>query len=178
MTLDSQFASQAIQKLLVGANLDEVRIGGIQGCLRFLNDSVIANGSTFVELCFCCSAYVVTASNTPSIEPAQEFHFARSNFLSDVYYLMGENVDGALVDKTGCLMLTFGPKMVVLSITAQDREADDWIWSVRAEDTANLPSSVLRRISYVVEGETEGVAGSFVGRNSPGVYNTISRTDD
>ena len=143
-------ASEKILSCLVGSNLDEIKIAGRSVSLRFISDKLTGGYNKFIYVSFSCGARIIKDGVARS---GGDFVEERSEFLSNVFMLYGEEISSTKLESNGSLTLSFDDGDIFIFLAAEDFDDDDSVWDVTSEASAGASQEVLRVVSCgVVEG--------------------------
>lgn len=143
-------AGEKISSCLVGSNLDEIKIAGRSVSLRFISDKLTDGYNKFVYVSFSCGAKVIKYGTA---RIGGNFVEERSEFLSNVFLLYGEEIGSTKLEGDGSLTLSFDGGDIFIFLAVEDFDDDDSVWDVTSEASASTSQEVLRVVSCgVVEG--------------------------
>lgn len=130
MIISAKEAASEAARLLVGADLDEIKVAGRAISLRFISDKLVEGQLKFVYLNFCCSSKITKAEdNWFGVNFVEE----RSRFLSDIFPLYATKINSVSLKEDGSLILKFDNSDMVIFLTEEDLDADDSVWDVSSE---------------------------------------------
>lgn len=141
-------ATEELSRMLAGASLDQLTAFSVQASLRFVSDRVRVGRITFVDVTFTCDADVVRDGQSEDGAGDDDFFQGRSRFLARTHELIGTQVERVTLRPNGALAICLGKSQVVLRLSGEDREADDWAWKV-GEGSAGEPGGGLVSVACV-----------------------------
>lgn len=119
--------------MLVGASLDQLSAFSIEARLRFLTDKLISGAASYVDIEFTCDASVATGVRANSAAACDVPPSARATLLAELYELIGLTVEGVTLQSDGTCTVHVGRSSIVLKLSGDDLEDDDWMWRVESE---------------------------------------------
>jgi hypothetical protein len=130
--LASDMAEKVISRLMVGAQLDSIRVYSVIMQMGFFVPVPVDGFPNEVWLTF---SGVGTFHDVESVvdvcgaHKSQDFFEVRASFLKDAYFLLGKQIDFVSIKKSGALELKIGEKYLMVE-SEEDSNLED-IWSVR-----------------------------------------------
>jgi len=140
MELTRETANQAACAMLKGAQLDEIRVNGMQISIKFLSDKIAPGSLIEVNLVFVCRATVLREHSDcrPSDENKEDFHLERARFLFEIYGLYGGLIGDVSISKDSLLKIEISSSEVILFCDSDSLLVDDWVWSISLEKDVGI----------------------------------------
>jgi len=130
MMISTKEAAGEISSLLIGSELDEIKVAGISISLRFISDKLAEGQLKFVYVDFCCSSKITRAEDEwLNVDFVEE----RSIFLSKIFPLYATKVNSVSLKEDGSLILEFDKSDMVIFLMEEDLDTDDSVWDVGSE---------------------------------------------
>lgn len=161
MKIPKEKASEEVSRLLVGSDLDEIKISGRSISLRFISDRLVDGCLKFIYIDFCCGSRIIELGDKWI---CGEFAEERSLFLSRIFFLYGESVNLVKLSEDGSLILRFDKSDLHIFLTKDDLGYDDAVWNVGSEVSDNPSQETLYSVSCV---PIEGQVAFFSGETRP-----------
>jgi hypothetical protein len=130
MIISTKEAASEISRLLVGSDLDEIKVAGRSISLRFISDKLVEGRLKFVYVDFCCRSKISKAEDKWL---DNDFVEERSIFLSKIFPLYATKIISVSLKEDGSLILNFDKNDMVIFLTEEDLDADDSVWDVSSE---------------------------------------------
>ena len=131
--LSLAMASEAINKMLVGAYLDCFSVSSLQVSLRFINALALPGISLYVDSNFSCEAALSRNKGTMIDTSAERFFIRRSKFLAEVYAFIGKEVTNTDLEIDGSLSISIGESIIVMQLSQEDMTQEESVWNVEME---------------------------------------------
>ena len=130
--IDSDTAEKVLSRLIVGAQLDSIRVYSLIMQMCFFVPAPIGQFPNELWVSFSGLGTlhdIEAAFEEQHGDERQDFFRARAKLLADVYFLLGKQVNGVSIGKSGILRLEIGGKCLLV---APDEDSNlEEIWSVR-----------------------------------------------
>lgn len=150
--LSLAMASEALNKILVGAYLDCFSVSSIQVSLRFIKEDAIPGISLYVDNDFSCDAVMGNANVAAMDISAEGFFARRAKFLADVYSCIGMEVTNVHLEIDGSLSISIGDSVIAMQLAKEDKEQEESVWKVEMEVPAGHLMSTVNSVMCVPKG--------------------------
>lgn len=144
--LDTEAAAKTLERMLVGAYIDQISTYSLQASLRFMSDQIRHGAVTAVDVIFACDAGIVGRDSPVTCTAEDDFFSNRARFLADVYRLIGKNVGVVKLQPDGTMIIGIESSSIIIHLTDDDYGEDDWIWKVESEANVDTPRVGIRCI--------------------------------
>lgn len=136
--------NEYLANLLFEAELDEYRVANYQITLLFMK-SVDAKLRQ-IRMVFDCAASVVPWEQAPRLKAISDDELiGRQKFLGDLFLLFGCPVKEVVTKLDGSLCIKFDEaRAIVLHLSEDCLDADDWIWRVDDENKRGVSCVVVQ----------------------------------